>query len=345
MKANMSGSVRISVIIPVHNAAAYVDECLESIRSQSFREIEVICVDDASTDSSLVLLRKHADADKRVHVIETEKNMGRSGARNTGLKHARGEYVLFVDADDFLEPGVLEKLNDEVVRHDADRAGCPFKYIYEGQPDRRDCFIPEDVSDKELGCICCNAETIGRVHHGTGGMMLRRSILEEHGIRFPAGVVCEDLYVHYVSFPHCRRAVVIQSPYYVYRKHDASITSAFSSGVSREALDYLTVARLVLEDWKRSGVLEEYRTAFLKMLVMCVRNIRKYAPHAVQGDVTRTVCRLLRDEHLYRPEEDGAGLSQRESKLLKTWAAGKSGMDFSYYWKKMRKAAVRLFRR
>lgn len=76
------------------------------------------------------------------------------------------------------------------------------------------------------------------------------------------------------------------------------------------------------------------------MLVMGVRNIRKYAPHAVQKEVTRKVADMLRQENLYRPAEDDACLSRREGELLKAWMGGKSGLDFSYYWKKMRKAGA-----
>lgn len=138
---------------------------------------------------------------------------------------------------------------------------------------------------------------------------------------------------------------VVSRAAYVYRKRAGSITSGFASGSSLQSLDYLTVAELVLKEWKEAGILEEYRTAFLKMLVMGVRNIRKYAPHAVQKEVTRKVTDMLRQENLYRPAEDDACLSRREGKLLKAWMGGKSGLDFSYYWKKMRKAGARLLRR
>lgn len=341
----MMSSVKISVLVPVYNVEPYLAQCLESICSQSFRDIELVCVDDASTDGSLSILRDFAEKDPRIKVIQAPGNGGLSRARNLAIRHAEGEYVMLVDADDWLEAGILQEMWDKARTLDADKLICGFRYYYEDDPEREDQFLPQDTALPGTGWIPCTPATIGQVHHGAGGMMIRRSLVEQHEIRFPEGVACEDLYFHYAVFPRCKRACVVQRPSYVYRKRSGSITSGFASGNSRQSLDYLTVARLILEDWKRSGVLEEYRTAFLKMLVMCVRNIRKYAPHAVQGDVTRTVCRLLRDEHLYRPEEDDAGLSQRESKLLKTWAAGKSGMDFSYYWKKMRKAAVRLFRR
>ena len=228
---------------------------------------------------------------------------------------------------------------------DADRLACGFRYYYESAPDREDRFLPEDMAPPEKGWLPCTPETIGKIHHGAGGMMIRRSIVEKHGIRFPEGVACEDLYFHYAVFPWCRRVCVVSRAAYVYRKRAGSITSGFASGSSLQSLDYLTVAELVLKEWKEAGVLAEYRTAFLKMLVMGVRNIRKYAPHAVQKEVTRKVADMLRQENLYRPAEDNACLSRREGELLKAWMGGKSGLDFSYYWKKMRKAGARLLRR
>ena len=176
--------------------------------------------------------------------------------------------------------------------------------------------------------------------------MIRRSIVEKHGIRFPEGVACEDLYFHYAVFPWCRRVCVVSRAAYVYRKRAGSITSGFASGSSLQSLDYLTVAELVLKEWKEAGVLAEYRTAFLKMLVMGVRNIRKYAPHAVQKEVTPEggpICSVRKICN--RPAEDNACLSRREGELLKAWMGGKSSLDFSYYWKKMRKAGARLLRR
>ena len=251
--------------------------------------------------------------------------------------------------DDYLETVTLEDLLEEMYRRakalDADRLACGFRYYYESAPDREDRFLPEDMAPPEKGWLPCTPETIGKIHHGAGGMMIRRSIVEKHGIRFPEGVACEDLYFHYAVFPWCRRVCVVSRAAYVYRKRAGSITSGFASGSSLQSLDYLTVAELVLKEWKEAGVLAEYRTAFLKMLVMGVRNIRKYAPHAVQKEVTRKVADMLRQENLYRPAEDNACLSRREGELLKAWMGGKSGLDFSYYWKKMRKAGARLLRR
>ena len=250
-----------------------------------------------------------------------------------------------VDSDDWLETDLLEEMYSRAKALDADKLVCGFRYYYEADPGREDRFMPEDMAPPEKGWLPCTPETIGKIHHGAGGMMIRRSIVEKHGIRFPEGVACEDLYFHYAVFPWCRRVCVVSRAAYVYRKRAGSITSDFASGSSLQSLDYLTVAELVLKEWKEAGILEEYRTAFLKMLVMGVRNIRKYAPHAVQKEVTRKVADMLCQENLYRPGEDDSSLSRREGKLLKTWMGGKSGLDFSYYWKRIRKAGARLLRR
>lgn len=239
-------------------------------------------MDDASTDGSLSILREFAERDPRVKVVQAPENGGLSRSRNLAMNHAVGEYLFLVDSDDWLETDLLEEMYSRAKALDADKLVCGFRYYYEADPDREDRFLPEDMASPEKGWIPCSPETIGKIHHGAGGMMIRRSIVEKHGIRFPEGVACEDLYFHYAVFPWCRRVCVVSRAAYVYRKRAGSITSGFASGSSLQSLDYLTVAELVLKEWKEAGILEEYRTAFLKMLVMGVRNIRKYAPHAVQ---------------------------------------------------------------
>ena len=313
------------MLVTVYNVEPYLVQCLESICSQTLRELEVVCVDDASTDGSLSILREFAERDPRVKVVQAPENGGLSRSRNLAMNHAVGEYLFLVDSDDWLETDLLEEMYSRAKALDADKLVCGFRYYYEADPGREDRFMPEDMAPPEKGWLPCTPE--------------------KHGIRFPEGVACEDLYFHYAVFPWCRRVCVVSRAAYVYRKRAGSITSDFASGSSLQSLDYLTVAELVLKEWKEAGILEEYRTAFLKMLVMGVRNIRKYAPHAVQKEVTRKVADMLCQENLYRPGEDDSSLSRREGKLLKTWMGGKSGLDFSYYWKRIRKAGARLLRR
>ena len=101
--------VKISIIIPVFNVENHIGECLDSIINQSFKDIEIICVNDGSTDNSLEILKKYANMDSRVKII-TQKNNGVGSARNTGLDHANGDYIYFIDGDDYLQPDALSEI-------------------------------------------------------------------------------------------------------------------------------------------------------------------------------------------------------------------------------------------
>ena len=98
---------KVSVIVPVYNAQSHLRQCLDSIMGQTLREIEILCVDDGSTDGSAQILEEYKGCDPRLHVIMQE-NIGAGAARNRGLAEASGEYLSFLDADDFFEPDMLE---------------------------------------------------------------------------------------------------------------------------------------------------------------------------------------------------------------------------------------------
>ena len=101
---------RVSVIIPIHNAAAWLATCLDSILAQSFQEFEIVCIDDASKDASLSILESYAAKDKRISVFAFSQNQGSGPARNKGINEAKGEYLIFCDADDVYTPNALSLL-------------------------------------------------------------------------------------------------------------------------------------------------------------------------------------------------------------------------------------------
>ena len=110
---------KVSVILAVYNAGKYLIRCMDSVINQTLRDIEIICVDDGSTDNSLILLQQYAEQDSRIRVI-VQENQGAGAARNTGLFHACGEYLSFLDSDDFFEPTMLEKAYEKAMLSDAD---------------------------------------------------------------------------------------------------------------------------------------------------------------------------------------------------------------------------------
>ena len=109
----------VSVIVPVHNAEKYLEQCLESILGQTLGDIEVICVNDRSTDDSTVILDGFAEKDSRLSVLQSP-GLGAGGARNIGLRAAKGKYLSFLDADDFFEPDMLEPTVEQAERDNSD---------------------------------------------------------------------------------------------------------------------------------------------------------------------------------------------------------------------------------
>ena len=121
---------RLSIIVPVYQAKEYLEKCINSILEQSFVDFELILVDDGSKDASGTICDEYAKRDKRIRVIHKE-NGGLSDARNTGIKLANSDYLMFVDSDDYIEKNMLECLYKNIIEKDSDIAVCNFMYLYE----------------------------------------------------------------------------------------------------------------------------------------------------------------------------------------------------------------------
>ena len=120
----------ISIIIPVYNVSKYLDKCVKSILLQTYSNLEIILVNDGSTDGSGVLCDELKKTDKRICVIH-KPNGGLSDARNAGLDIATGDYIGFVDSDDYVEPDMFQILLENAMKYDADVSGCRYAEVYE----------------------------------------------------------------------------------------------------------------------------------------------------------------------------------------------------------------------
>ena len=124
----------LSVIVPCYNGEAFLARAVESALAQSFRDLEIILVDDGSTDGSSAMCDRYAALDPRVRVIH-QSNAGLSAARNAGIAAAQGEYIAFLDADDYLMPDAYEKLFSAMSAHGSDCACCGYVHVYDAGPD------------------------------------------------------------------------------------------------------------------------------------------------------------------------------------------------------------------
>lgn len=123
---------KISVILPIYNVAPYLEKCLNSIVNNTYKNMEIICVNDGSSDNSLEICRKFAGAHDTNFIIIDQKNAGVSAARNAGLRVATGDYIMFIDPDDYIHPRCFQILHDGLQANNADIALCPYEKVYDG---------------------------------------------------------------------------------------------------------------------------------------------------------------------------------------------------------------------
>ena len=216
-----------SVIIPVYNVEKYLRACLDSMLNQTFSDWEAVCVNDGSTDGSTVVLKEYAAKDDRFRVVE-QPNAGLSAARNTGLKHITGDYVLFLDSDDWLETNALETL---VGNLDGEDLVCFSGRRYLELENR---FLPSDQLEErvyESGMDYYNENALQRRDFAFVCVVLRaykRTFLEEKGLRFKEGIFHEDnLFTPQACF-FAHEVRVINNCLYDYRVRGNSITTTSS---------------------------------------------------------------------------------------------------------------------
>lgn len=179
----------VSLIIPIYNVEKYLRKCLDSVINQSFSDIEIICVDDGSTDNSLNIIKEYAQQDNRLKII-TQKNQGVSFARNQGLKKASGDYILFLDSDDWLELDCIEKGVNAISKNDSDILCFGINCFNNGKITPREDIL---ILDKYYEQDNFDTEVIKHLVQNACGKLFKRSFLIKNKIEFPKNIkTCED---------------------------------------------------------------------------------------------------------------------------------------------------------
>ncbi len=207
----------ISVIVPVYNEELYLRECLDSIVGQTNRDLEILVIDDGSTDGSGQICDEYAELDSRIKVFHTE-NRGLSCARNLGLDNANGEWIGFVDSDDWIEPDMYEVLLKKALETGADVVECG---VFKEYPDRIEEY--QRNSNKKTGIEAIYALIITQeLSDGVWSKLWSSHCFE--GIRFPNGRIYEDIAVTYRLFEIAEYVCTVDRIEYHYCLRDGSIT-------------------------------------------------------------------------------------------------------------------------
>ena len=265
----MNQDILVSVIVPVYNVEEYLGRCVDSILSQTHSNLEVILVDDGAKDSSGSICDSYAEKDSRVRVIHKE-NGGLSSARNAGIDIAGGDWLEFVDSDDWLEPDAVESLLTAAVTHQVELAvgGRWDVSAKTGEKKKGLCPKAEEVIGAE--------ELVSRIFRWDNcdssacDKLYARRLFRQ--VRFPHGVVCEDVPVMYKIVLDAGRVAMVDKPIYNYYHRSGSITY---TGISEKNFHFSQHTEVILP-WIREnypGLEREARYLRVRSLVHAVQSV------------------------------------------------------------------------
>ena len=260
----------ISVVVPVYNVESYLNWCLESLSGQTFENIEILCVNDGSTDSSLEILRAWRESDARIRIIDKE-NGGLSSARNAGIREAAAEVVCFLDSDDRFTPNACERIakafygeggrSVDVVTFGAN---CyPEEASY---PWLERCLSPRDAEYAPFHPDLIFKEMSRPFAWRTAG---RTSFLRENGLYFDESVKFgEDQVFHFAVYPRASRTVLMSDKLYDYRvSREGSLMHRMNADPFAKMAEHLKITAAILRDWGSAGYLERYSAEMVEWVV------------------------------------------------------------------------------
>lgn len=259
---------KVSIIVPIYNVEGYIEKCLETLVNQTLEDIEIILVNDGSTDNSELIAKRFFEKYPEKIVYLEKENGGLSDARNYGIPYSKGEYIAFLDSDDYVEKNMYEEMYELAKRENSDMVQCNFYWEYPDKNKRKIADLKE-YSDKKEMLVKTRVEAWNK--------LIRREILIRNSeIRFPKGLRYEDVEFTYKLVPYVEKVSILNKPFIHYIQRGNSISNTQNER-TKEIFDVLDN---VIEFYKEKNLYEEYKeeleyvyvkTAFCRSLFRMVK--------------------------------------------------------------------------
>lgn len=251
----------VSIIVPIYNGEKYLIKCLDSLSNQTLRNIEIICVNDGSTDDTGIILDKYSSKDSRIKVISTANN-GQGFARNIALKEANGEYVAFVDSDDWIELNALELLFSNAKSNNLDLLFFQMvNYmdvsgnLVETDLYNHSCFDKNNIIDNVTFNYTDTKEFLFEIPVCPVSKLYKKEFLNSFDLKFPEGMFFEDNVFFYNVYFQCDKAGFLKKQLYYRRRHQDSVTQTFDE----KKFDIIKAANGILDVFLFHGEYEIYK--------------------------------------------------------------------------------------
>ena len=238
---------KVSIIVPIYNVEMYIEKCLETLVNQTLKDIEIILVNDGSKDGSAEIAKKYLKKYPEKIVYLEKENGGLSDSRNYGLPYAKGEYIAFLDSDDYVEENMYEEMYELAKKEDSDMVQCNFYWEY---PDKNKKKIGElkQYSNKKEMLVKTRVEAWNK--------LIKREILVKNPeIKFPKGLRYEDVEFTYKLIPYVEKVSILNKPFIHYIQRGNSI----SNTQNERTKEIFNVLDNVIKYYKEKNLYEEYK--------------------------------------------------------------------------------------
>ena len=236
---------KVSVIVPFYNVEGYIEKCLETLVNQTLQDIEIILVNDGSKDRSVNIVKKFQSSYPEKIVYLEKENGGLSDARNYAIPHAKGEYIAFLDSDDYVEKDMYQKMYELAVKENSDMVECDFYWEYPNK-------TRKDVGEIYHG----SNEMIEKIRVVAWNKLIKKEILEDTKIQFPKGYRYEDVEFTYKLIPYIKNVSFLKEACIHYIQREGSI----SNSQNERTKEIFDVLEHVLQYYKEIDIYEKYKT-------------------------------------------------------------------------------------
>lgn len=267
---------KITVILSVYNGEKYLKKALDSIINQSLKDIEIILINDGSQDSSLKILKEYEKTDSRIKIINNEKNLGLGTSRNIGLSIAKGEYISFVDCDDWIKKKIYEVSYSEAIKYNSDIT--MFQTANYDENDKtfhlNDWSNLNQLNDSFYNRSFNSDDTkkfLFKLPVSACQKIYRREFLNNKNIRFPDRIYFEDNPFFYKTWLQAERISIIKHHYYIRRVHNDSITGTCDEKFFDIIPSGIELANFIIEN----GYYREYKEDFINYRIDAFRLVMK----------------------------------------------------------------------
>ena len=300
---------KVSIIIHVYNAEKYLGKCLESLLSQTLQEMEIICVDDGSSDGSPEILKRFQERDGRVRIL-TQENQYAGAARNNGMKEAQGEYLLFLDADDFFENTLLEKVYNQGKKMEADIVLFGAKQYNDktGIVSPASWYFKRDALPREnpFSGKTENTDVFAIVTPAPWTKLFRREFVEKQGLSFQGLQNSNDVYFVLTALALAEKITYVDEELVFYR---VGMKGSLQGSKSLHPDCFIEAYAGVYHELQRRGIYERYEEGFMNILLSgCAHNLRT----VTDWELRRRIC-----ERMAEPEFAEMGLMERREEYFR----------------------------